>query len=138
MEEKDMTTAHKQMIDDLYAQCSQEQKEKYDKQVGIYAIYCNDSLVYIGKSTNLLNRWIAHKCHVFCPESKEYNRPMYAELRRAYNLGCNISINLLEYCNIDELETREDEWIGKYVPALNSIIPKAGGGHYKKPVGKIC
>lgn len=133
-----MTDNHRKMIEDLYNQCSQEQKEKYDKKVGIYAIYCDGNLVYIGKSTNLLNRWIAHKCHVFCNESKEYNRPMYQELRRAYNLGHAISINLLEYCDIEDLETKEDEYIGKYLPPLNTIIPKADGGHSKKQISKIC
>lgn len=133
-----MTTKHKEMIDELYAQCSQEQKEKYDKKIGIYAIYCNDNLVYIGKSTNLLNRWIAHKCHVFCNESKEYNRPMYQELRRAYEGGCHISISLLEYCaDTAELKQKEEKWISTYVPKLNSLIPKAGGGQYKKQVEKI-
>lgn len=30
-----MTDNHRKMIEDLYNQCSQEQKEKYDKKVGI-------------------------------------------------------------------------------------------------------
>lgn len=133
-----MTTKHKEMIDEMYSACNQEQKEKYDKKVGVYALYCDDNLVYVGKSTNLLNRWIAHKCHVMCDESKEYNRPMYQELRRAMNLGHAITANLLEYCDIDNLETKEDEYIAKYLPALNTMIPKAGGGHTKKPISKIC
>ena len=39
---------------------------------------------------------------------------------------------------IPNTPTKEDEYIGKYLPPLNTIIPKAGGGHSKKQISKIC
>lgn len=133
-----MTEKHRKMIDELYAQTTDEVKEKYDKRSGIYGIYCDDKLVYIGKSTNLLNRWIAHKCHVYCEESKEYNRPIYRELRRALQEGHTIQAQLIEYCETWELEDKEDEYIIKYYPALNTMVKAPNGNHYKKAIKKIC
>lgn len=133
-----MTEKHKQMIDELYNNSSEETKRLYDKKSGIYAIFCDENLVYIGKSTNLLNRWIAHKCHVYCEESKEYNRPMYKELRRAINQGHKVSISLVEYCTPEELESEERKYIAEFLPPLNTMIPIAGGGQTKKAIALIC
>lgn len=133
-----MTEKHKKMIDELYNNTPAEVKEKYDKKSGIYGIFCDEELVYIGKSTNLLNRWIAHKCHTFCDESKEYNRPIYKELRRAYSLGHKINIRLIEYCEVADLEKEEAKYIYGYRPKLNTLIPFPSGGQTRKSVECIC
>ena len=102
-----MTEKHKKMIDELYNNTSAEVKEKYDKKSGIYGIFCDEELVYIGKSTNLLNRWIAHKCHTFCDESNEYNRPIYKELRRANNLSDKNNNIIIEDSEVTDIEKEE-------------------------------
>lgn len=72
-----MTNKHYELIQQYYNEVSQETKDKYQGKTGIYAIYCDEALVYIGKSTDLLNRFIAHKANTFCDESPEYNSKKY-------------------------------------------------------------
>lgn len=134
-----MTTEHKEYIDSCYEQVSKETKERLEGKSGIYAIYCNDEIVYIGKSTDLLKRFIAHKAHIFCPFADEYNRPKYKELRRAIDNGFNIRLDMLEECGDGELGLREAVLIQKYVPALNTQIPEFYNNSYrKKRISKIC
>lgn len=136
-----MTNKHYELIQQYYSEVSQETKDMYQGKTGIYAVYCDETLVYIGKSTDLLNRFIAHKANTFCDESPEYNSKKYQQLRKAVNLGHNITLKVLEFCgdcSKEELSRAEDKWIGKYLPPLNAMIPAANGRHTRKPVADIC
>lgn len=132
-----MTENHYNLVQQYYAETPQETKDKYEGKSGIYGIYCDGKLVYVGKSTDLLKRFIAHKANTFCSESKEYNSRKYTELRNAAAKGYHIHLEPLEYCGKDVLNSREDFYIGQYQPALNTIIPNGFGGHTKKPVASI-
>lgn len=133
-----MTNKHYELIQQYYHEVSQETKDKYQGKTGIYAIYCDEALVYIGKSTDLLNRFIAHKANTFCDESPEYNSKKYQQLRKAASLGHSITLKVLEFCAQDALASTEDKWIGKYLPPLNAIIPAVNGKHIRKPITDIC
>lgn len=139
-----LTVQQKIEIARLYEEYPQEKKELYDRKPGIYGIYCDNNLVYVGKSTNLLNRWLIHKTHTLCNYATEYNRPMYRELRRAINLGHTIDIKALEVCDVNiskqELKEKEEKRIAATTPPLNTLIPRMDGSgrSYKKEVSPIC
>ena len=137
-----LTENHKAMIQQMWDDTPQEMKDSYFNKSGIYGIYCDGELVYIGKSINLLQRWLMHKSHVYCPESPEYNRPIYKEIRRALKAGHKISAGVIEFCDCPDielqLEQEESKLIKKYVPKLNRRIPTAGGGYVTKGLGRLC
>lgn len=58
-------------------------RAKYENKVGIYAITCNDNIVYVGKSTNLFNRFVAHEMNAMEPTERDYHTKKYTELREA-------------------------------------------------------
>jgi predicted GIY-YIG superfamily endonuclease len=132
-----MTEKHYNLVQELYAQTSEETKAQYDKKSGIYCILCDEKIIYVGKSTDMLHRFIAHKANTICEEAEEYNRPKYVKMREALLKGHNISCRELEFCDKDVLSAREDYWISKYMPPLNSIVPTIYGGHCKKSIRSI-
>lgn len=108
--------------EELLADVSTELKEKYMDVAGIYVIYIQDELVYVGQSSSLLNRWIAHKINtLFDFGQKDYQEEKYAVLREAYKRKLNIRCELLEACENNKiiLTTKEREWIDKLHPILN-------------------
>lgn len=115
-------TAIRQKKDELMETISQEIKDKYLDKSGVYAIYIEDELVYIGESSNILNRWVAHKINtLFNFKQKDYQEDKYAVLRDAMKAGLRVSCNVLEYCENDKtvLRARESAYINKYNPILN-------------------
>lgn len=118
-------TAIRQKKDELMETIPQEIKDKYLDKSGVYAIYIEDELVYIGESSNILNRWVAHKINtLFNFKQKDYQEDKYAVLRDAMKAGLRVSCNVLEYCENDKtvLRAREAAYINAYNPILN-------GGH---------
>ena len=80
------------------------------------------NLLYIGESSDILNRWIAHKINtLYDYGQKDYKEEKYAILREAWNRNYPISCRVLEYCENDKqvLRTREKEWIKQCQPILN-------------------
>lgn len=132
-----MNQQHYEYVQEQLRNAAAGPQSQYAGKSGIYAIYCDDKIVYIGKSTNLLTRFIAHQAHIFCPYADEYNRPKYRELRRALSLGHDIKIEVLIYCSKQELNKHEREQILKYLPALNTQIPNAATW-YNKHIAQIC
>lgn len=109
-------------------------KEHIESQVpgkyfgwGIYGIYINNRLVYIGKSKDLLTR-IANHCLLIDGLGKpnEVNANKYKVLRQARDQGYKVRFELLEYTDQDEdqLGLAESAWINLYMPKLNTQIPK--------------
>lgn len=90
---------------------------KYDCP-GIYGIWIEDELVYIGKSKNMLDRIVTHIRHILKPREKEENK--YKELREAAAL----KFDVLLYVRVEELNQKEAELIWKHKPRLNTVYPK--------------
>lgn len=93
--------------------------------MGIYGIYLQDNLIYIGQSNNVGKRWIIHKTHITrspsqCRNYMGDNCPLYNFLRNYYQAGIKISFSVLEIVsNKEELNQKELEYIKKFNPKCN-------------------
>ena len=125
----------KQMKDEIKKELSQDQKirEKY-RGAGIYQIYIDDILVYIGKAHNLLERISEHIAEIKYVDSKSANK--YKVLAQAQRMGHQITFDVLYYSPftsgnemLDDIGYREGEYIRKYLPFLNTQIPKQENYH---------
>ena len=99
--------------------------EKYD-HAGIYCIKIDDTIVYIGKSHNMLKRVAQHYAAINGQTEKKYR--IFAE---AYRKGHRIKFDVLyhaaehNYSNItEEIGQKEGEYIRQYKPVLNTQIPR--------------
>lgn len=81
--------------------------------IGIYLITNQvNKKVYIGQSQNIELRWKAHRNRPFNPNSVDYEKPLYRAIRK-YGLD-NFTFQILEECEIKELNNREMYWIEFY------------------------
>ena len=81
--------------------------------IGIYKITNKINLkVYIGQSRNIEKRWIAHKTIPFNTKNKRNNTLLYNAICK-YTLD-NFSFEIIEKCNISELNIKENYWINYY------------------------
>lgn len=102
-------------------------KDKYNR-MGIYCIKLDDSIVYVGKSLNMLGRVAQHMVHLENPYCKESNAHKYKILRVAHQQGYKISFDVLCYArNKYDLAEKEAQYIEKYSPALNYQLVKSSG-----------
>ena len=89
---------------------------------------------YIGQSVNIEKRFIAHKSVAFNPNDKNYNYPLYKAIRK-YGIE-NFSFEVLEICDISELNDKEIYYISKYNTYGKSGYNQDSGGnqvsHYIK------
>lgn len=109
--------------DELLQEAPEEIKEKFLDVSGIYGIYIQNNLVYVGQSKSLLNRWIAHKINTLYNYGQhDYQEEKYEILREAYQAGFSISCRPIEFCEPKDLNVREGAWIKELKPILN-------GGH---------
>ncbi len=98
-------------------------KEKYDNKIGIYSISINNNIVYIGKSTNMLQRL---SNHIFFIENLQFTKSnKYKVLADLHKNGYQIDFDIMQLCNEEELGWVEGELIRKHMPILNYQIPKA-------------
>ena len=104
--------------------------EKYE-HAGIYCIYIDDKLVYIGKSHNMLKRVSQHYVGIKTQSERKYR--IIAEAQRK---GHSVEFNVLYYAKeqsyqaiAEEIGEKEGEYIRKYKPILNTQIPKAEDWH---------
>lgn len=89
---------------------------------GIYAILCRgNSKIYIGQASQLTKRMQQHQCDL------KGNRHINSYMQNSWNkYGSELfSFEVLEYCPIEELNSREAFWID----LLNTICPN--GFNYK-------
>ena len=93
---------------------------------GIYCIKVDETIVYIGKSGNMLRRIAQHYAGIQRQTEKKY--AVLAEARRR---GHNINFDVLYYAQstryadkLAEIGQKEGEYIRKYQPILNTQIPK--------------
>lgn len=112
----------KQKREEIMDAIPQDIKNKFFGKSGVYGIYIEGYLVYVGESLNILNRWIDHKFNtLYNFKQKEYQEGKYKVLRKAYAAGLTISCDVLEFCENDKkvLRAREAEYIRAYKPILN-------------------
>ena len=98
---------------------------KYD-HAGIYCIKLNNQLVYIGKSHNMLQRVAQHYVGIQDGTEAKYrilnNVPIP---HRAIQFDVLYAAKEQQYDAItEEIGQREGEYIRKYLPPLNTQIPK--------------
>lgn len=93
--------------------------------IGIYKItnkITNKS--YIGQSRDIKKRWNNHKIASKNPSDNSYDYPLYKAFRK-YGID-NFVFEILEECEIKELNNKEQFWINYYKPNYN----QAPGGGY--------
>ena len=85
--------------------------------IGIYKITNKvNNKVYIGQSVDIFQRWKEHKSYAFCEKRECYNNHLYCAIRK-YGLE-NFKFQIIEECNKDELDVKEQYWI-KYYDSIN-------------------
>ena len=100
--------------------------DKYE-HAGIYCIKIDDTIVYIGKSSNMLKRVAQHYVAIQQQSEKKYR--ILAEAQRK---GHATNFDVLYYAKssryadrLAEIGAKEGEYIRQYRPLLNTQIPKA-------------
>ena len=100
--------------------------DKYD-HAGIYCIKIDDSIVYIGKSHNMLKRVAQHYVIINTkPKEAKYNILAQAK-RKGHKISFDVLYNAkgTNYYTIkNEIGKKEGEYIRLYKPILNMQIPK--------------
>ena len=98
---------------------------------GIYCIRIDDSIVYIGKSMDMLRRMAQHYVGIRKGSEKKYR--IMAEAKRK---GHRVNFDVLYYAKsrsrVDkmvEIGEKEGEYIRQYQPILNTQIPKEEDWH---------
>ena len=104
-------------------------KEKYGHP-GIYCVYIDEILVYIGKSRDMLVRIANHLDQI--EVNMKTNK--YKVIREARNTGHNVRFDVMEYCEQNDqiISDAEARLIQKHMPPLNHQIPKIGMSGYFK------
>lgn len=85
---------------------------------------------YIGASKNIMNRWRDHFSNYKNPNRKDYNSLLYINIRK-FGLE-NFKFELLEECDILELNDKERYYVKLFKPEYNQT-PGGKGGHVNKP-----
>ena len=120
----------RQKKDEVKQQLAQDPdiKEKY-RGAGIYSIKIDDILVYIGKSQDLLERVAEHIAEIQNIDQHSSNK--YKVMAQAQRMGHSINFNVIYYCPftignemLDDIGFTEGKYIRKYLPFLNTQIPK--------------
>ena len=96
---------------------------------GIYSISIGDKLVYIGKSTNMLERLAAH---IDNTQNNRDKSNKYDVFREAIKRGMNIQFDVLydaKTADKDEIGFKEAELINQYLPPLNYQLPLLDNYH---------
>ena len=98
---------------------------KYD-HAGIYCIKIDDTIVYIGKSHNMLKRVSQHYAAIIGQTEKKYR--IFAEAqRKGHSINFDVLYHAAEtyYPAVkNEIGQKEGEYIRQYKPILNTQIPR--------------
>ena len=104
--------------------------EKYD-HAGIYCIKIDDTIVYIGKSHNMLKRVSQHYAAIMGQTEKKYR--IFAEAqRKGHSINFDVLYHAAEtyYPAVkNEIGQKEGEYIRQYKPILNTQIPREDDWH---------
>lgn len=89
--------------------------------VGIYKITNKqNSHAYVGQSRDIRKRWNSHIDTSNNPNDDGYDYPLYRAFRK-YGIQ-NFIFEVLEECNVEDLNAIEDYWIKTYDPEYNQTI----------------
>ena len=104
--------------------------DKYE-HAGIYCIKIDETVVYIGKSYNMLKRVAQHYAAIQKPTEKKYRILAEAHRKRhAINFDVLYYAKAQDYSSImAEIGEKEGEYIRQYKPILNTQIPKEDNWH---------
>lgn len=104
--------------------------DKYE-HAGIYCIKIDETVVYIGKSYNMLKRVAQHYAAIKKPTEKKYRILAEAHRKRhAINFDVLYYAKAQDYTSImAEIGEKEGEYIRQYKPVLNTQIPKEDDWH---------
>ena len=104
--------------------------DKYE-HAGIYCIKIDETVVYIGKSYNMLKRVAQHYDAIQKPTEKKYRILAEAHRKRhAINFDVLYHAKAQDYTSImAEIGEKEGEYIRQYKPVLNTQIPKEDDWH---------
>lgn len=98
---------------------------------GIYAITIDDYIVYVGQSINVRQRCMQH---IYSVENAGFNQEKkYLLLLSAKLGGHKVDCVGLEYIRPEQLSEYEANYINKYKPILNIIIP----GEHKHEISDL-
>lgn len=121
-------------LDNMYQSLKRKGLAAQFEYAGVYGIWIDNRLVYIGKSQNMLMRMAQH----YAAMSKR-NEKKYQILDEARKRGCRIRFNVLHYARetekaaiAEEIGQKEGEFIRKYLPPLNTWVPQAEDWHRNK------
>lgn len=93
---------------------------------GIYKITnLLNGFIYIGQSINIYNRWNQHRNRSFNSNAKDYNTPLYQDIRK-YGLE-NFEFKIIEECLKEDLDDKEQYWIEYYDSFFNGYNESFGG-----------
>lgn len=89
---------------------------KCDNDIGVYGIYIDDELVYIGGTgRGFLSRYSTHKSNI-----KTKNRILYNKMHKALKENKDVYLKPLVICSDkNELSLLEQKYIEKYQPIYN-------------------
>ena len=77
----------------------------------------------------MLKRITAHYTHINFPYCKESYQHKYKIINLLIQCGYEIEFDVLSYNSPSLLDWAEGEYIRKYLPPLNTQIPKPEGGY---------
>ena len=109
-------------------------RQGYDRKfecAGVYSIWIDNHLAYIGKSENMLMRMAQHYVEITKQSEKKYQI-----LHEARTRGHYVHFEVMYYAEEsdkstieEEIGQKEGELIRKYLPPLNTWIPQAENWH---------
>lgn len=89
------------------------------KKAGIFGIYVNNKLYYIGKSKNIFVNWLFMTQTIINKDIKG-RALFYSWLIDEYLIGSNIGFEVIEFCyDLEKLDDMKEKWINHYKPFLN-------------------
>lgn len=97
-------------------------------KTGIYKITNKiNGNAYIGLSVDIENRWKSHKTRYKDATNKEYDKVLYQAFRK-YGIE-NFDFEIIEECDISELQEREKYWIAYYDTYFHGYNVTPGGDY---------
>ena len=134
---------NKEQIQQICRMIREQSQNKFEGAC-IYTISIDNKIVYIGKSTNTINRIAAHIMNIDFPGSESYTGHKYKIIREAKQKGHRISFDVIYRSQQkdpnkinEDIGRQEGILIRKYMPALNYQIPKEEDWH-KFTVNKLA
>ena len=103
---------------------------------GIYKITNKiNNKMYIGQSKDIKKRWKQHLYEMNNKKSHSYNYELYRSMRK-HGVE-NFSFDILEECNVEDLNRREMYWVNFYDTYFNGYNKTLGGEQSSRVDKKI-